>query len=248
MNKLSKRAVFFLTATVIASLAFTGSVFADGVTTPTPTPTSIPATNCVPIYGGGQSCPPAPCTPVYGGGVNCPRVGQVLVNKSVQNPSSGVFVSNLGPQDPKFRPGQNVPFRITVQNSGDQSLDTVTVKDTLPQFVSFVSGPGSFDTNSNVLTFTVNNLGGGTSQTFNLTAQAASASALPANQTVVCPVNVVDAVAGSQTDHAESQFCIEKQMVVPAVPTAGPENWMFTIGGLMGALTTGIILRKKAYL
>ncbi len=208
--------VLFITGLVLSSFVFSRSAFAG-----------------------------AGCVPVYGGGVQCPRVGQVLINKSVKNPSTGVYVDNLGPADPKYRPLWTVTFRIVVNNSGDESLDKVTVTDRLPSYLDFMSGPGVYDAKSRTLTFDVYNLAGGTSQTFEIKARVSNVT-LPADKSIVCPVNVVDAVTGAQTDHDESQFCIEKQMVVPAVPKAGPENWLLSIAGLIASLKAGLILRKRS--
>ncbi len=223
------KAVFFLTAIFFSSMVFGAPALASGAV-PTVTPG---AANCVPVYGGG---------------VQCPRVGQVLINKTVRNPSTGIFVDNLGPSDPKFRPAWLINFQITVQNTGDQTLDDVKVTDKLPDFVDFTSGPGSFDNNSKTLTFDVGSLAGGTSRTFDVVARVVHAAVLPADKSVVCPVNTVDAVVTdtNQTDRDTSQFCIEKEMVVPSVPTAGPEHWILSIAGLGTALTIGLSLRKKA--
>lgn len=212
------KTVLFITGLVLSSFIFSKSAFAD-----------------------------AGCVPVYGGGVQCPRAGQVLINKSVKNPSTGVFVDNLGPADPKYRPLWIVTFRLVVNNSGDDSLDKVTVTDKLPSYIDFMSGPGTYDAKNKTLTFDVNNLAGGTSQTFEIKAKVSNVT-LPTDKSMVCPVNVVDAAAGSQTDHDESQFCIEKQMVVPAVPKAGPENWLLSITGFIASLKAGLILRKKRLL
>ena len=218
------RAVFFLTAIALINLTNANQVFADGA------------------YG--QSG----CVPVYGGGVQCPKVGQVLINKTVRNPSTGIFVDNLGPGDPKFRPEWLVAFHLTIQNTGDQTLNKVTVTDKLPDFVDFTSGPGTFDSNTKTLTFDVFNLTGGTSQTFEIVVRAVHAAVLPANQSVVCPVNTVDAVVvdTQQKDHDSSQFCIEKQVEVPSVPTAGPKEWVLSLVGFGTTLTVGLYLRKKA--
>lgn len=213
------RAVFFWAALIIASLTVTGRAFANGG-----------------------------CVPVYGGGVQCPRVGQVLIDKTVRNPSTGIFVDNLGPSDPKYRPQWIVTFRVTVKNSGDQTLDKVTVVDKLPQYVDFMSGPGTYDSKGRTLTWDVNNLGGGASQAFEIKGRVVHVAVLPAGKSVVCPVNVADAKSDSQTDHDESQFCIEKQLVVPAVPKAGPEHWALMLSGLSSLGAIGIYLRKKAFI
>ncbi|MBI4991259.1 DUF11 domain-containing protein [Candidatus Gottesmanbacteria bacterium] len=216
MSKYTK-AVFFLTALLFTSLTVTGKVLGNGG-----------------------------CVPVYGGGVQCPRVGQVLIDKTVRNPSTGIFVDNLGPSDPKYRPQWIITFRVTVKNSGDQTLDKVTVVDKLPQYIDFMSGPGTYDSKGRTLTWDVNSLAGGASQVFEIKGKVVHPAVLPAEKSVVCPVNVADAKSNSQTDHDESQFCIQKELVVPQVPTAGPEHWLLSIAGLSTAGIIGLYLRKKA--
>ncbi len=185
------------------------------------------------------------CVPVYGGGVQCPRVGQVLLDKTVRNPSTGIFVDNLGLSDPKYRPQWTATFRVTVKNSGDQTLNKVTVVDKLPQFVDFMSGPGSYDSKNRTLTWEVNNLAGGASQVFEIKARVVHVAVLPSDKSVVCPVNVVDAKSNGQTDRDESQFCIQKELVVPQVPTAGPEHWLLSLAGLSTIGVIGIFLKRK---
>ena len=203
------------------------------------------------------------CQPIYGGGETCVQVGNLSINKTVKNPSTGGFVDNLNINDPKYSPTSTVDFQITVTNTGSGNISSATVKDTLPNYVTFVSGPGSFDANSKVLTFTVNNLGSGQSQTFNVTAKVVDQGALPANQGVTCVVNQVSATANDNMQSSDnSQFCIEKPSqpgtpstttkgglkVFPApkvttTPATGPE--MLALIGLIPSGIAGLILRKK---
>lgn len=196
------------------------------------------------------------CVPIYGGGVRCPRPGEIIIDKTVQNPSTGVFVDNLGPNDPKYRSEQIVPFHVTVRNPGDQSLDWVTVIDTLPSYVDFSSGPAgsSYDANTRKVTWTVNNLGAGDSQTFTINVRVQHEALLPKDRNVICPTNanpqpdnVVDVgTSNGQTDRDDAKFCIEKKLVVPNVPKAGPEEWLLTLMGLGASMKAGLVLRKKA--
>jgi uncharacterized repeat protein (TIGR01451 family) len=205
------------------------------------------------------------CQPIYGGGETCVQVGNIVINKTVKNPSTGAFVDNLNVNDPKYSPTSTATFQITVTNTGGGTIAKTTVKDTLPNFVTFVSGPGSFDSNSKVLTFEVNNLGAGQSQTFTVTAKIADAGSL--SQSVTCIVNQVTATAEKNQSSDNSQFCIEKgaqptptqvpgepvskggKKVFPApevktTPPTGPE--MFSLVGLIPAGAVGMFLRKKA--
>lgn len=228
-------AVFFLTVFLGSTVSNTSLVYADG----------IEGDKCTPIYGGGVICPTPTCFPVYGGGVQCPKPPEVFLNKLVRNPSTGEYVDNLGPNDPKYRPDWEVLFRIIVKNSGDQALSNVTVSDRLPQFVEFVSGPGTYDSKTRMITLTLENLAGGASQTFEIKTKVVPVDQLPGDKSVACPVNVVDATSDREKDHDESQFCIEKEFVVPTVPQAGPGEWILSLGGLSALFGVGTYLRKR---
>lgn len=204
------------------------------------------------------------CQPIYGGGETCVQVGNLSVNKTVKNPSTGSFVDNLNVNDPKYSPTSTVAFQITVTNTGSGNISKTTVKDTLPSYVSFVSGPGSFDANSKVLTFEVTNLNAGESQTFTVQAKVADANGLPKDQGVTCVVNQVLAKSDKMESSDNSQFCIEKpgetpkggetttkggKKVFPApkvvkTPDTGPE--MIALAGLIPMGAAGLFLRRKA--
>ena len=129
------------------------------------------------------------CQPIYGGGQTCVQVGNVVINKTVQNPQTGSFVDNLNINDPKFAPTSSVTFNITVTNTGSSTINKITAKDTLPSFVNFISGPGSFDSNTKVLTFDVGNLAAGESRTFTVAAKIVDQGQLPSDQGITCVVN-----------------------------------------------------------
>lgn len=200
------------------------------------------------------------CQPIYGGGVVCPPVANLVVNKTVMHPQSGVFVENLGLNDPKFQAEQVVTFKVTVTNAGTQAFSKVTVKDVLPQFVSFGTGPGSFDTNTRTLTIDAGGLNPNETKTFTFTTRVVPQNQLPSDQATVCVVNQVTATADSQTAQDNAQACIEKQVLgapetkgglrvfpppqVRVTPPTGPEAL-----ALVALLPTGIagyLLRRKS--
>lgn len=202
------------------------------------------------------------CQPIYGGGETCVQVGNISINKTVKNPTTGSFVDNLSVNDPKYTPTSTVNFQITVTNTGNGNISSTTVKDTFPNYVTFVSGPkdGKFDSNTKVLTFTVDDLAAGVSKTFDVSAKVVDQNSLPADQGVTCVVNQVNATSNdNQQSSDNSQFCIEKPTqpgtttkgglkVFPApkvvtTPATGPE--MLPLIGLIPSGLFGIFLRKK---
>jgi fimbrial isopeptide formation D2 family protein len=166
------------------------------------------------------------CTTVYGGGQNCVTTGNIGISKSVMNPSTGGFVANLSVNDPKYNSGQTVNFQVTVTNN-DSEANTITVTDTLPQFFHFVSGPGTFNSGNNTLTWTVTGLGVGQSQTF--TVSGTVTGNIPTTGDV-CTVNQVAATSNNGDNaNASSQYCITNAPTpTPVAPSVVPPTKITT--------------------
>ena len=206
------------------------------------------------VYGGYG----APCQPVYGGGEVCISKGNILVNKTVQNPQTGAFVDNLSlSNDPRFGAEKSVTFQLTITNTGSVDFSEVTVTDVFPSYLDFVSGPGSYNQPNKTLTFKIQDLAAEEAEVFNLVAKVTSEGNLPKDQAVVCVINQVKAVSADNESNDLSQVCIEKVItvtkgglpVLPApvikeTPPTGPG--LLSLIGLIPAALGGFYLRRKA--
>src|ERR1035437_1128702 len=194
----------------------------------------------------------ADCQTIYGGGQTC-TYSSFSLQKFVQVPGQSNFVNNLYSDNP-FALSQTVNFQIIVTNTGSQDLSSVTVIDTFPQYVNFVSGPGSFNKNNNTLTFVVNNLNIGQSQTINLSGKISSSN-VP--QGIPCVMNQATGTDNKgDTNAASSWFCITNvvnvnpaPVILPVVkakttPATGPE--MLPLLALIPGALGGLFLRKKS--
>lgn len=201
----------------------------------------------------------ADCQPIYGGGQTCTSFS-FSIRKLVQVPGKGGgdYVNNLSINDPKYSPSQTVNFEIIVTNTGSETIPTVTVVDTFPDFLTFVSGPGSFDTNKKTLTFSVTNLEAGKSTTpFIVVGKIADEKSLPTDQGIICPLNQATGTdSNGLINSSSTQFCVQKGVLGAAVPqvftapkvvstpATGPE--MLPLISLIPGGLAGLILRKKS--
>ena len=195
------------------------------------------------------------CTPLYGGGYTCPRSSEIVIDKQIKHPTNDLFVDNLTQFDPKFAPGAEVTFRIFIRNTGEETFDRVEVKDILPDFLSFVSGPGNFDTKegkNGTLTFTLYNLAGGESREYWVFGKVFASQDIPKD--LICKLqNRVQArTTGDRFNEDIAEYCVEKTagvtkggLPVTEVPKTGPEAILSFIG-LSSLLGAGVYLRKKA--
>ncbi len=221
----------------LVSLLFAGILFASV------------ATNA---YAGGESN----CQPVYGGGQVCQNNIKFTINKLVQSPTKGGnYVENLTINDPRYQAGQNVNFKVSITNSGNTEIDNLNVVDNFPQFLTFVAGVGSTNVGASKINFVVGKISAGQTLDYIITAKAADADKLPANQAVTCVTNNVVATAPDGSNASDnSQVCIEKITVSPTpeimakpmiknVPATGPETDI--LFGLVSTGAIGMFLRKK---
>lgn len=199
------------------------------------------------------------CQPIYGGGETCIQTGNVLLDKTVQNPVNGLYVDNLNINDVKFTPGQTVNFNITIRNTEDTVLSNVVIKDVLPQYVSYVSGPGTYDANTNTLTFEIKDFPKNEARTYEVKGKIADSDKFPFSEGVTCVVNqAIMNASNNQSAQDNAQFCIETKVkgietkaglpVYPApeikvTPSTGPAA--LPLLALIPSAIAGFFLRKS---
>ena len=229
--------------TTIATLALTGAFLATATA----------------AYAGGSQC-----QIVYGGGEVCDNKIEFTLDKKVLNPNKGgEFVDNLTINDARFQPGMPATFKIIVKNTGDKKIDTLTVVDTLPTYLNFVSGPGSYNASNRTITYTVSNLEKDQSNEQTFAVNIVGQNDLPQNQGITCMTNNAQATDNNGITAKDSAgLCVQKDITVPGnptptpmiyqkvpvknIPNTGPE--MLPLLGLIPAGLSGLILRKKSKL
>ena len=197
------------------------------------------------------------CQVVYGGGQICETVTRFTLDKKIQSFSKGgTFVDNIAQADGTFAPGQQVAFRITVQNTGDNTIEDLDVADILPEELEFVSGPGNYDADSRTISYTIDRLEAGATDEQTFIARIKEAGALP-QENVICTTNSARAIAANNsTAEDTADFCIAREVPtkdtpqvfdtppVKETPSTGPE--MLSLLALIPAAASGMYLRKKS--
>lgn len=199
----------------------------------------------VPVYASGT------CTNSYGSSVECPP-NRLEVNKKVRHPTdTNLFVENLTSNDARYSPSDTVEYDIAVTNSSNVDYTEVTVTDTLPTGLTFVGGPGSFNSANRTLTYKVAPLKAGETVHTRFTAKVKSASAF-ANAELTCSgdtvVNYVKVTGpDNQTDDDTASLCVQTKVLgTTTLPVAGFDDLglmlPFVISGIAGTL---LIAKKR---
>lgn len=208
------------------------------------------------------------CQPIFGGGENCTN-SPIAIKKQVLNPATNSLVDSLGVDDPKYHPGDIITFQLKTTVTSSTTVANIVVKDTFPQNFVFSDAPGTYDKNTNTLTYTIPSLNTSNPSVITIIGRISSADQLPSDQAVICQTNQANATANNQTVYAASQYCIENPSVTtsptptnsnsgsatsqptpfpPSTAKTTPDTGNETIYllGLLLAIAGGFLLRKKA--
>jgi len=170
---------------------------------------------------------------------------KVVVDKLVRHPVSGNYVDNLGLQDSKYAPEDAIFFKLIAKNTGGSTLSSIRVEDVLPPYVAFISG-GDYNATTRVVSVTFTDVQPGTERTTFIQVRALPLAKLPAQKSVICPVNKVTAYTVEQgQDDDTAQFCIQKKAVAKTVPATGDPFGIALALGSLPTLLAGWKLRKR---
>lgn len=168
------------------------------------------------------------CTTQYGGSTNC-TPSDLTINKQVYNPVTKTYVDNLTTTDPTFTPGSEVSYRLIVKNGSGETFQA-NIKDMLPPYMEFVSGPGSYNKDTRVLEFKMENLIAGETRTVDLIAKVVNADKFPSGKSLFCVVNVAEVRALNRLDSDSAQACLQNGPVtVTNLPVAGYTDMMMLL-------------------
>lgn len=171
---------------------------------------------------------------------------QINLNKQVKNPQNGQFVENLNFNDYRFLPEQEVIFKLEVRNSGQVDLNNIQIKDKVPDFVDFISGPGNFDNNTKTLNFTIDRLKPGESKAYELTAKIKKEAELPANMGT-CLTNFAEARMNELVSQDTAVFCVETRVlgVTRELPKTGMASSVAVVLASSSLLVTSLYLLRR---
>ena len=179
-------------------------------------------------------------------------VDKMVMTKNQTKGGQEIYVDNLSPSDPRFAPGNRVYFQIKIKNTSNTDLTNVNVKDILPEWVDAVEGPGSYNPDTREISWNYPTLASGEEIIEHITIQVKPQDQLPADKGLMCLSNKATVAASGAADEDNSQFCIEKEVVmttkggqpVTSTPEAGTPLLAFGALNLLG-LGVGVWMRGK---
>lgn len=182
------------------------------------------------------------CTTQYGGTTTCVPT-DLTINKQVKNTVTGIFVENLGVSDTPFGVGSDVLFRLTIRNGSGETFNPVTVRDVLPEHLTFVAGPGTYDNKTRTLTFTLTNLIAGETRTQEIMVKVVTT--IPQDKSMICEQNYAEVSALNRKDNDSSQVCMASKVIgTTTLPVAGFDDLLLILP-FVGTAIGGLAMLKN---
>jgi len=185
------------------------------------------------------------CVEQYGGGEICYE-GEISLDKVVRHPEEDKYVDNLYANNATYSPNQEVIFKLTIKNTGEDDLYDIEVKDFLPDYLYFTSTPDGWD--DKTATWKIDHLSPGESKTYELKAKVVTENDLPEGDGTYCVTNSGEAKKDDKSAGDTSQLCISNKVLgMTTIPKTG-NNLIWTIILLISALIFGVFKLRKEYL
>ncbi len=167
---------------------------------------------------------------------------QIIVDKKVRPINDDTFYDNIDPGKKTFIDGEQLEFKITVKNTGEQILYNIEVKDILPQYLTLLFFPGVYNKTDNNLVTKIDQLNPGESKDFYIRANISSVPKSTVEGKKWQQINKATATTDSISDSDQSQYFISGKLI----PATGDEDLMTKTMGLLLVSVTAFGLRKLA--
>ena len=156
------------------------------------------------------------------------------------------YVDNLSASDTRFKPGDEVWFKIKVKNTSNTDISTVVLYDYLPEYLEPIEGPGVYDKATKTITYQAGDFSTDEEKIFYLKMKIKSQDYLPSDKGLFCFSNTAKAIKGtSAADEDSAQLCVEKTVTPGKItPSAGPEYGLALLAGESALLLVGLQLKK----
>jgi hypothetical protein len=164
----------------------------------------------------------------------------VTIDKKIRPITDSVYYDNIPSAQKVFIERDQIDFELIVENTGDQNLTNLTVKDTLPKYFTPQLYFGTYDKDSSTIQTNIDNLGVGESKVFNIRGMI---SYLPASDwagQLIKLTNRADVFNNSASDTDYATYFAEKRVN----PVTGADN--LVLGSIVSifTLSTAFGLRR----
>ncbi|MCX6726917.1 MAG: hypothetical protein NTY75_03835 [Candidatus Shapirobacteria bacterium] len=166
----------------------------------------------------------------------------VTIDKKIRPITDVNYYDNIPASQKVFIEKDQMDFELIVENTGNQNLTNLTVKDTLPKYFTPQLYFGTFDKETAIIQTQIDSLGVGESKVFNIRGIVSNLPASDWAKQLVKLTNRADVYNNNASDTDYASYFAEKRVN----PVTGADS--LVLGSLVSLtmLTTAFGLRKLA--
>lgn len=164
---------------------------------------------------------------------------EIAIDKKVRSIGDTQYVDNIEASKKIFYEKDVVEFQIKVENIGNQTLNNIKVRDTLPKYFQLVFHPGAYFTSENIVEWTIDSLEAGASKTYLIRGRINGSTGLT---TLTNQTNVAESKVENLADSDNASYFIGKV----TVPVTGAGDVVVKTILVISLAASGFYFRKMA--
>ena len=163
----------------------------------------------------------------------------ISVDKKVRSLPDTNFFDNIDRDKKVFHTGDLIEFSIRIENTGDQELTQIQAEDSLPKYLELFFNPGTYNKDSNTISWKIDSLKPAESKTFLIRAKIAP---IASNSAETKLTNLVEVQANGLNDKDTASYFINEG----SIPNTGDNTLLIKTSAVLAAIAGAFALRKFA--
>ena len=163
----------------------------------------------------------------------------ISVDKKVRALPDTKFFDNIDKSQKVFHSGDLIEFSIRIENTGDQDLTQIQAEDVMPKYLELIFNPGTYNKNSNTISWKIDTLKPAESKTYLIRAKIAQIASDSAETKLT---NLVEVQANGVNNKDTSSYFIDKG----SIPKTGDNTLVIKTAAVLAAIAGAFALRKFA--
>jgi len=164
---------------------------------------------------------------------------EISVDKTIRSISDTQYFDNIGSNKKIFYENDVIEFKIKVENTGNQDLVNIKATDKLPKNLTLIFLPGTYNSNTGLIEWTIDRLSPGESKEYLVRAKITDTTEITS---IISRTNNVKACADNTCDEDNASYFIGK----PTVPATGASDLIVKTVAIVTLVASGLALRKYA--
>ncbi|MDD4785320.1 MAG: hypothetical protein PHH12_02590 [Candidatus Shapirobacteria bacterium] len=164
---------------------------------------------------------------------------ELSIDKKIRSIGDTQYFDNIESSRKTFFERDTIEFQIKIENIGNQTLNDIKVKDSLPKYLALVFYPGTLSTDKSTIEWTIDKLEAGQSKEYLIRAKIQNTTKIGG---LTRQTNRVESKVENLSDSDNASYFIGKA----TVPATGASDIVLKTVMVTLMAGSGIYFRKKA--